>query len=411
MKRVLFTALLTLACSVSLAQDLLITGANLHSQSDAGVIENTDILIKDGRIAKIAPRIPTNKMIKVINANGRPVTPALFAGLTVSGLSEVEAVSEAVDSGYRELYTELMHPEFDVRLAYNPHSSVIPITRVEGFGFTLLGARGSDKTLSGQGGMVRFDGGYSSFEGKPVIYVQTSGRAAGSMGGSKVAHWMLLNQAFNEALTDEELTLITPQGAATLKTAKSDGIFLFHADRAADIMRVLAFAKEQGISIVIHGGSEAWMVADSLAAAQVAVILNPLKNLPESFESLGARLDNAALLHEAGVPVIFSSGETHNARKVRQLAGNAAANGLPHNVALAAISSTPAEVFGGEPRSIGKGSRADLVIWSGDPLEVTTQAQQVILGGIPDTMVSRQTLLRDRYMDAATDMPRAYTHP
>ena len=75
------------------------------------------------------------------------------------------------------------------------------------------------------------------------------------------------------------------------------------------------------------------------------------------------------------------------------------------------VSSTPAEVFGGEPRSIGKGSRADLVIWSGDPLEVTTQAQQVILGGIPDTMVSRQTLLRDRYMDAATDMPRAYTHP
>ena len=411
MKRQFFTLLLTLACPIAFAQDLLITGANLHTQSAAGIIENTDILIKDGHIERIAPRIPTNKMIRVIDAGGRPVTPALFAGVTVSGLSEVDAVSEAVDSSYRELYTELMHPEFDVRMVYNPHSSVIPIARIEGFGFTLLAARGGDKTLSGQGGLVRFDGGYSSFEGKPVIYIQTSGRSAGSVGGSRVAHWMLLNQVFDEAMTDEELTLITPQGATALKTATDEGIFLFNADRAADIMRVLAFAEERELSAVIHGGSEAWMVAESLAAANVAVILNPLKNLPENFESLGARLDNAAILHKANVRVIFSSGETHNARKVRQLAGNAAANGLPHSAALAAISSTPAAVFGGEPRSLSQGARADLVIWSGDPLEVTTQAEHVILSGVPDTMVSRQTLLRDRYLDEATDMPRAYTKP
>ena len=153
------------------------------------------------------------------------------------------------------------------------------------------------------------------------------------------------------------------------------------------------------------------MVAKSLANAEVPVILNPLENLPASFESLGARLDNAAILHRAGVPIIFSSGETHNARKVRQLAGNAAANGLPHSVALAAISSTPANVFGAEPRRVSEGARADLVIWSGDPLEVTTQAQQVILGGIPDAMVSRQTLLRDRYLDTNSSMPRAYINP
>lgn len=411
MKLGLITVLLTLTCSIAVAQDLLIMGANLHTQSDAGVIENTDILIKGGRIVRIAPKIPSNKMIKVINANGRPVTPALFAGVTVSGLSEVEAVSEAVDSSYRELYTELMHPEFDVRMAYNPHSSVIPITRVEGFGFALLAARGGDKTLSGHGGLVRFDGGYASFEGKPVIYVQTSGRSAASVGGSRVAHWMLLKQTFAEAMTDEDLTLITPQGAALLNSARDDGLFLFHADRAADIMRVLEFATVHKLSAVIHGGSEAWMVAKSLANAEVPVILNPLENLPASFESLGARLDNAAILHRTGVPIIFSSGETHNARKVRQLAGNAAANGLPHSAALAAISSTPADVFGAEPRRVSEGARADLVIWSGDPLEVTTQAQQVILGGIPDAMVSRQTLLRDRYLDTNSAMPRAYINP
>ena len=109
--------------------------------------------------------------------------------------------------------------------------------------------------------------------------------------------------------------------------------------------------------------------------------------------------------------VMFSSGETHNARKVRQVAGNAAANGMPHSAALAAISTIPAAVFGGEPRGVAPGARADLVIWNGDPLEVTSQAEQVIMGGIPDTMVSRQTLLRDRYLPENPSLPRAYLQP
>ena len=120
MKNKLLVLLLLLGSQLATAQDLLITNAILHTQGKDGVIENTDILIKAGRIARIAPRIPTNKKIPVINAEGHHVTPALFAGLTVSGLSEVEAVRESVDSSYSELYTDLMHPEFDVRIAYNP---------------------------------------------------------------------------------------------------------------------------------------------------------------------------------------------------------------------------------------------------------------------------------------------------
>ncbi|MEK9808175.1 MAG: hypothetical protein VW373_09040, partial [Halieaceae bacterium] len=96
MKTCLLAILLIFSTSV-LSQDLLISQATLHVGDGSTVIENTDILITDGRIAKIAPRIPTNKMIRVINAEGRHVTPALFAGLTASGLTDVEAVSESVD--------------------------------------------------------------------------------------------------------------------------------------------------------------------------------------------------------------------------------------------------------------------------------------------------------------------------
>ena len=265
--------------------------------------------------------------------------------------------------------------------------------------------------MTGQGGLVRFDGGYDSFEGGPVVYVQTSGRSANKVGGSRVAHWMLLQQAFAEADGDQDADLLSVRGIEALNAAREDGIFVFAADRAADIMRVLAFIEEHKLEGVIHGGREAWMVAGALAEAGVPVILNALDNLPADFDSLGARLDNAASLHEAGVTVIFSSGETHNARKVRQVAGNAAANGMPHSAALAAISTVPARVFGGQERDITKGSRADLVIWSGDPLEVTSIAEQVIMGGIPDSMISRQTLLRDRYLPENPTLPRAYIQP
>ena len=141
------------------------------------------------------------------------------------------------------------------------------------------------------------------------------------------------------------------------------------------------------------------------------MVINALDNLPGSFDGLGARLDNAALLHEAGITLLFTSGETHNARKLRQVAGNAVANGLPYGAAIAAMTSLPAEIFGGKPRMIAPGLRADLVIWSGDPLDVNSAADQVIIGGIPDSMKSRQTQLPERYLPEDAGLGRAYINP
>jgi imidazolonepropionase-like amidohydrolase len=223
---------------------------------------------------------------------------------------------------------------------------------------------------------------------------------------------MLLNAIFAELTTpDKDLKLITPQGKSALSAAKKNGIFIFRAHRASDIVRVLAFASEHNLQAVISGGQEAWIVRKPLAKAKVPVIINALDNLPQSFDALGARLDNAALLHEAGVTVLFTSGETHNARKLRQVAGNAVAHGLPHKTALAAMTSIPASLFGGIKRSLQSGSRADLVIWSGDPLDVTSAADSVIIGGEVDTMQSRQTKLLQRYLSEKPNKGRAYINP
>ena len=412
MKRFLIAIALTASAAVSQAQDLLITNATLHSMGGGGVIESADVLIEDGRVKKIADRINPPEGMTTLDAAGRPVTPALFAGVTATGLVDVNAVRASVDNRLEELFTGLMHPEFDVRPAFNPHSSVVPVTRVEGFGYALLAASFGDRSIPGSGTLVRFDGGFDSFEGKHVVYASVTGRSASAVGGSRAAHWMLLNAAFDELEVDrDELELLSPMGQKVLAKVVKSGVFVFTAHRASDILQVIRFAEARDIDVVVLGAREAWMVRDELARAQVPVIINSLDNLPADFDSLGARIDNAALLHEAGVTVMFSSGEVPNARKVRQVAGVAAANGLPHEVALAGLTTVPARVFGGGQRVVERGATADLVIWSGDPLEVTTWAEQVIMGGVPDSMESRQTKLRDRYLPREAPMGRGYIKP
>ena len=204
---------------------------------------------------------------------------------------------------------------------------------------------------------MRFDGDFDSFEGDTAIFVNVDGYSGNKLGGSRAAHWMLLHSAFAElSVADDDLTLISASGKAALKSARRNGIFVFRANRASDILQTLAFVREHQLRAMISGAQEAWLVKEALAGAGVPVMINALDNLPGSFDALGARLDNAALLNEAGVTVLFTSGETHNARKLRQVAGSAVANGLPYGVAMAAMTSLPAEIFGGQPRMIAPDS-------------------------------------------------------
>jgi imidazolonepropionase-like amidohydrolase len=240
--------------------------------------------------------------------------------------------------------------------------------------------------------------------GSRSLFINLGGQMNGLSGGSRAAQWMLLEQAVNETRSlnaDFDRTLLHPLGRQAFARYLAGGRVVFSVDRASDISRTIAFAKRNGMKPVIAGGAEAWLVADELAKAKVPVLLDALINLPGNFDSIGSRLDNAALLHAAGVQIAFTQfGDSHNARKVRQVAGNAAAHGLPKEAALAALTGEPAEIFGlGRTRGrIAPGQTADLVLWSGDPLEVTSVADQVWIAGRAVAMRSRQHELRDRYL-------------
>jgi hypothetical protein len=393
---------------------IMIRGATVHTMTKDGTLENTDVFISGGKIQRIGKNLPVPQDdVYVFNAGGKPLTPGFFAGISSIGITEVSAVEESSDSS---LALKEMRPEFDVVPAYNPNSSLIPVTRIEGFSFTLLGAGAKGSIFGGQGQLVALDGGYESFVGKPVLFINVGRDASGLSGGSRAAQWMLLNQAMAEAdspPTSNEATLLTRAGRGTLSTYANDGKVVFNVDRASDILETLRFATRFGLDLVISGGTEAWMVARQLAAAKVPVLLDPLVNLPSNFDKLGARLDNAAILEAAGVTVVINGAGSHNAHRQRQMAGNAVSHGLPHHAGIAALTINPARVFGVSDHQgrIQKNNAANVVLWSGDPLEVTSAAEIVVINGKLIPMESRQTKLRDRYLPENPDMPRAYIKP
>lgn len=398
------------------SQDLLILNATVHTLTERGTLAGTDVLVRSGRIAGVGRGL-TASGARVIDAQGRPLTPGLFGGVTALGTIEVSLEPSTVDnspprgSDASQAPGDL-RPEFEAMLAYNPDSAVIGVNRVEGITFAMVAptAMPGAAVIAGQGAVARLDGSADAAQPASRTLFVDLGSKSSAAGVGRAAQFMLLDQAAREAkpsgaMRDGDFRLLTPAGRETLARYLGGGRIAFNVDRASDIRQVLAWCTRHGAKPVIVGGAQAPQVASQLAAAGVPVILDPFVNLPDSFDSLGASLGSAARLHEAGVPIVFTylNDGTHNARKVRQAAGIAVANGLPWDAALAAITSTPAEVFGlgKEYGRIAPGYAADLVLWSGDPLEVTTVAEQVWIAGQPQPMRSRQTELRDRYRPGA----------
>jgi imidazolonepropionase-like amidohydrolase len=199
-------------------------------------------------------------------------------------------------------------------------------------------------------------------------------------------------------------------------------LLLVHVERASDIIQVLALKREfPNLRLVRVGATEGWTIADRIAAARVPVIANALNDLPATFEQLAATQSNVARMRAAGISValgMINDDEARQVRLARQQAGNLVAigrlpgaSGLSWGEALATITSAPAEAvgMGGEIGSLRPGRRADVVIWSGDPLENSSAAELVLIDGVQQPLDNHQTKLRDRYRTAAEgDLPKAY---
>jgi Amidohydrolase family len=402
-------ALLLMHVAGAGAQEILLQAAKVHTLSASGTVDRADVLVRDGRIVAVGKGLEAASGVTVIDAHGKPLTPGLFGGLSTTGVDEIPAEAKAADASLAmggPVWQQQWRPEFDVTRAYNPRSTHVAVTRIDGTTWTMLAPSSEQALIAGQGAAISLDGRADAvLEGSRSLFVTMGGDADVASGGSRAAQYMLLDQAIREVRGEGAVhagALLHPAGREALGYYLRGGRVVFAASRASDIRAVLAFAANSGIKPAISGGEEAWLVADELARANVAVLLNPFDALPEDFDRVGARLDNAALLQKAGVRIVFLAPYPDtNGRNIRQVAGTAVAHGLDWDAALAAITANPADVFGlGAARGrIAAGQVADLVLWSGDPLEVTSAAEKVWIAGRPVEMTSRQTELRDRYVE------------
>ena len=200
---------------------------------------------------------------------------------------------------------------------------------------------------------------------------------------------------------------------------------LVHVERASDILQVISLKREfPSLKLVIVGATEGWTVASQLARSGIPVIASAVNDLPAAFEQLAATQSNVGRMRTAGVKVaigMIDDSDTRNLFNQRQYAGNLVAlqripgaTGVSWGEALAMITSRPAEAIGmgGEFGSLAPGRRADLVIWSGDPLEGSSAAEQVFIDGVRQPLDNHQTRLRDRYryLPGRRDLPEAYRH-
>jgi len=403
-----------LLASPALAADcLVVDGATVHLPAGP---QATSIVVVGERIAAIGAPVTAvdaasgqatwdGSVCAYLDASGKQISAGLIDSSTQLGLVEVslEGSSHDKDAGG----SDEVRAAFEVADAYDPRSSLIAIARLGGITSALANPSGG--LLPGASAFVDLAGRRQSeavVDSRAAWIANLGSRPAKSATLDRLS--ALLTDARDAAANQRAVQggsyrdlLASPRDLAALGVVLAgDAPLILNADRAADLEAIARFATREKVRVVVRGAAEGWLVSDLLAEAGVAVILDPTVYGAGSFDQLGGRADNPAQLKAAGVEVLIATGSSHHSRGLRQLAGNAVRGGMSHADALDAITGAPARAFGQRDRGVvAVGAVANLVVWSGDPLEVTTWADAVFVRGVQQPHSSRQTVLRDRYRE------------
>lgn len=434
---------LSCGCVAVHAASLAIVNARLETITQ-GTIESGTLLMSGGRIVALGNAVQLPPDARVIDARGGTVTPGLIACSTNLAIAEVNQITETRDDagGTR------ISAGFDVQYGVNAWSAQLPVARESGVTHAVISplvgvaeafddeeehaalqgggenAGAYNALFAGQAALLRLDASQLPVMRARIAMALDLGQAGAQHGGgSRAASIILVKAALADArhyarnrgaydrgatrtygLPTFDLEALTPvvEGRVPL---------LIRVSRAADIRQALALAREESVRIILEDAQEAWLVADEIAAANVPVLLDPQDDLPRSFEVLGARLDNAARLQGAGVTIAIKGSRNFNSlRPIRLNAGVAVAYGLSRQEALRAITLNPARIWGIADRagSLEVGKDADVVVWSGDPLEALSYATTVIVGGVEQSTRSRRLQLQERYLHVDDGYPPAY---
>jgi imidazolonepropionase-like amidohydrolase len=378
-------------------------------------IENSSyqghILIREGVIAKIS-KTSVPYADKVYDAKGKIITPGFIAPDTQIGIVEIGALSVTRDDE-----ASIYSIGFSIHDAFNPNSVLIPWNRANGITSAIALPRNTSSPIGGLGSFFILDSNLDISSEADVVMI---GRLGGSGSSSRSESLALINDILSFASSLDKKNMSTD---ASIDEIIDDSSIAYHMDfkprdvkalyrlfnddlpiiikshRASDILKLIELKNTYDLNLIIMGAQEASLVSDKIAESKIPLIVNPINNIPNSFDELASNINMTSMLEKAGITLMFNVSRSHNYHLIRQGAGVAVANGMSYGGAIKALTSNVAETFNLKNRgSIEVGNIADIVVWEDDPLEPSSMPEKVFVNGIDMDLTTRSTRLRDRYI-------------
>jgi len=413
-------------------------GANLHPVSGPEIKGGT-LVISGGRIAAIGGSgVPIPPEAQTIEMTGLDIWPGMVDAGSTIGLFEVGSLAETQDSADAAQF----QPELRSSTALHPDSEHIPVTRANGVLTSLVEPTGG--TISGQGCLIDLNGWVprelviadqvalnvtipsyiprNPESVRPGPGPERPGQGPGGASDTALARERRkdrldkIKEIFRKALAfDAVVSKAHERGEsppapdrrllALAPYARGHKPVILHAEQQVEILDALEIIKELKLKGVLSGASEAWKVADAIKAARVPVMVGGTLHLPRhQHDPYDSPYANPAKLHAAGVTVAIHSkgGAASNETAARNLPFEAATSiafGLPEEVALKAVTLTPAQILGvaDQVGSLETGKRANLVVTAGHLLQPTTPVLALFIDGEPLRPESRHTRLYAKF--------------
>jgi imidazolonepropionase-like amidohydrolase len=368
----------------------------------------------------------------VIDARGKWVAAGIVSGMAQLGLLDIPLG----DDGSNDVSASgsPFAAAIDIAPAINANNFVMGNERAGGVTRGIVAPAAAGSIFAGQGAVIDLgEDDDAVTRPRAFQFVELGEEGSRRAGGSRPAAHALLRDALAQAQDyrrnpagfdgrSRDSLIKRSDAQALLRVLDGSVPLVVHVERASDIRTVLGLPREfPGLKLVLLGAAEGWMVAREIAGARVPVIAGALVDLPASFEMLAATESNVGRMRQAGVSVALATINANDGpgeHVLSQYAGNLVGigkvpgkTGLQWGEAFATITSAPAEALGmgAEIGSLRPGRRADVVIWDGDPLELSSRPQAVWIDGRPQSVRSRQVKLRDRYRTPQEGaLPKAY---
>lgn len=413
------TAMLSAACflwmsgSPSSAEVVVISGGKVVV-GNGTVYENATVVIENEVIAAVGTQVPIPDGARTVDASGMVVWPGMIDPYTTLGLVEVSMDRPTNDANEA---TDTSTAEIRAIDGIDPDAEPIAVTRIGGVTAALV-SPGKVNPINGQAAIISLAGRTTAemlVDANAALVFNFSARRDDEFPSTRPGTVAFIRQSLYDAQSyrerrradeacedgkDQECEEKLDLGQEALLAALEREVAVIAiAPRAQDIANALAVAAEFDLRLILYGAREVWKMLDEVAASGFPVLLSNTFDMPSDRDPYDRYYSLANTLRQAGIPFAFTTGSNHDVRNLPDHAAMAVTFGLPEEDAVTALTSGAASILGIDA-SVGTletGKNADVVIWNGNPLQITSRVQRLFIRGREIPLRSRQEMLRDRY--------------